>query len=126
MNLLQPQRDASRRHGAAPPGVAGKVVGLVPARITRALVQRARYRYVQPHVEREGRGWKIVSPNCSRQVDPQGGEIAIAWFEPLRDGLWALYRRDHAHAAWCREAAALSLDDALTRVCNDPLGRFWP
>jgi hypothetical protein len=126
VNLPQPQGGSTSHRGAVPTAVPDKVVGLVPARIERALVHRARYHYVQPRVEREGRGWKIVSPNCSRQVDPQGGEIAIAWFEPLRDGRWALYRRDHARAAWCREAAGLGLDDALARVCNDPLGRFWP
>jgi hypothetical protein len=109
-----------------PPAGRGKVVALEQARIERALVHRQRYRYVQPRVEREGTGWKIVSPNCSRNVDPNGGEIQIAWFEPQGDGRWALHSCDHRTQAWRTAATAIALDDALERVCTDPLGRFWP
>jgi hypothetical protein len=126
MTAPHPQPPAPARRRAPVAGRADNVVALAPARIERALAQRQRYRYVQPRVEREGQGWKIVSPNCSRNIDPNGGEIAIAWFEPLRDGRWALHSRDHARDAWRIDARAIAFDDALARVCVDALGRFWP
>ena len=125
MNAAQPQRGSTRRRRVPPTG-RGNVVALEQARIERALVHRQRYRYVQPRVEREGGGWKIVSPNCSRHVDPNGGEIPIAWFEPQGDGRWALHHCDHRAHAWRTVANAITLDDALERVCTDPLARFWP
>jgi len=126
VNLPQPQRGSTRRPRRAPPAGRGQVVALVQARIERALLQRLRYRYVQPHVEREGAGWKVVSPNCSRHIDPNGGDIQIAWFEPLADGRWTLHGRDHVRGAWRIDASAVTLDAALERVCTDVLGRFWP
>lgn len=112
-----------RRVRAAPPG---EVVPMERVRIERALQQRSRYRYVQPRVLREGGGWKIVSPNCSRSIDPQGGEIDIAWFEPDGAGRWALHARDHAAGRWQPQATGLTLEAALQTVCADPLGRYWP
>lgn len=96
------------------------------ARIERALARRARYRYVHPRVEREGAGWKILSPNCSRNIDPRGGEIAIAWLVPASDGSWRLHARDHAAGGWRLEDADLTLDTALVRLCADPHRIFWP
>lgn len=95
-------------------------------RIERALAGRARYRYVKPQVQAEGRGWMIVSPNCSRSIDANGGPIAIAWFEPLADGRWRLHARDHGHAAWVAKAEAVTLRDALAQVLADTLHEFWP
>lgn len=116
-----------RRDRPLPPATAGGVVDLSPARIQRALAVRRRYKYVQPRVEREGDGWKIVSPNCSRNIDPQGGEIAIAWLQPSASGtLWQLHSRDHVNQAWRLEAQGLTLADALYRLCDDPLGVYWP
>jgi hypothetical protein len=37
-----------------------------------------------PRVLREGLGWKVVSPNCSRNIDREGGEIDIAWLVPTQ------------------------------------------
>lgn len=110
-------------HSGAVPIPAARVLALDRARIARALRQRARYRYVRPRVEAEGSGWKIVSPNCSRNVDPSGGDIHIAWFEPIGDGLWRL----HAHGphGWVEKAVGLSLDAALSFVCSDPLREYW-
>lgn len=104
---------------------ASKVVALDPARIRQAVARRRRYKYVQPRIEREGRGWKIVSPNCSRKVDVQGGDIDIAWFVPANDGAWLLYARDHTQDCWVLKAGGLSLGAALTVVCEDPLREFW-
>jgi hypothetical protein len=109
-----------------PPRTSGEVLNLVQARIDRALPQRTRYRYVVPRVECEGLGWKIVSPNCSRNIDPTGGDIAIAWLVPLNGGRWLLHSRDHRQDCWRLEASDLPLDAALQRICADPLGVFWP
>jgi hypothetical protein len=54
-------------------------------------------------VSAEGGGWKIVSPNCSRSVDSNGGDIAIAWLQPQGDGRWRLHARDHVNQAWVPE-----------------------
>jgi hypothetical protein len=107
------------------------VLQLDLARIERALAQRTRYRYVQPRVERAGAGWKIVSPNCSRNVDPSGGEIDIAWFQPNAaigaDGpRWQVHARDHATGCWTLQAHGLTLTEALALVCADPLRVYWP
>ena len=115
-----------RRDRHLPPAGAGQVVDLSPARIQRALAARRRYKYVQPRVEREGEGWRIVSPNCSRNIDPQGGEIAIAWLQPDAGGLWQLHSRDHVKQAWRLEVPGLTLADALVLLCDDPLGVYWP
>lgn len=117
---------ATARSGRPPRRTRGAVVDLAAARIERAIARRARYRYVQPRVLPEGAGWKVVSPNCSRNIDPQGGEIDIAWFLPANEGLWLLHARDHASGCWRVEAAGLSLEAALARVCTDPARRFWP
>lgn len=100
------------------------VLPLDARRIEKSLAQRRRYRYVRPRVEPEGPGWKILSPNCSRTVDPQGGEIAIAWLVPHSGTTWRLYARNHAQACW-----QLRLHDRLpallAHLCADPLREFW-
>jgi hypothetical protein len=120
---------------ATPPRAAPRaVVDLAPTRIARALLHRSRYKYVQPRVQRwrgdaaagTRDGWQIVSPNCSRNVDAAGGDIAIAAFEPEADGRWRLHARDHRRACWRLMDVGLSLDEALARVCTDPLGVYWP
>jgi hypothetical protein len=116
------QRGRSRRRGTA----SGSVLSLDRLRIERGLDARTRYRYVQPRVEADGAGWKVLSPNCSRSVAPDGGEIPIAWFEPCADGHWRLHARDHAAQAWVLRGEGLSLTDALAQLCADPLGEFWP
>jgi hypothetical protein len=125
-------RRAVPRRPAAP---VGAVLALDVMRIERALARRTRYRYVQPRVQAldglQGLGWTIVSPNCSRNIDPDGGDIDIAWFEPRagrpgQPGLWRLHRRDHAKALWVLQAERLTLEQALALVCDDPLGVWWP
>lgn len=117
-----------RRRPLPPPSpspAAGQVVPLLARRIERALAGRSRYRYVQPRVLAEGRGWKVVSPNCSRNVDPAGGEIDIAWLEPAAGGRWTLHARDHAAGGWRVAATALPLDTALALLCADPAREYW-
>ena len=102
-----------------------RVVSLLQVRIQRALAQRTRYRYVHPRVLAEGRGWKIVCANCSRNIDPAGGEIDIAWLLPSDDGAWTLHARDHGQAVWVARESGLALDAALRRLCADPLREYW-
>lgn len=104
---------------------AAPVFDLDRRRIQQALEQRARYKYVAPRIEREGDGWKIVSPNCSRTVDPSGGEIDIAWFEPGSDGGWRLHARNHPQQCWDLKAAGLTLPQALAIVCEDAAREYW-
>lgn len=133
------------------PGHA-QVLSLDARRIERALAQRARYKYVRPRVVHEGLGWKVVSPNCSRNIDAQGGEIDIAWLVPLESvpgrsqvdsspsgglarsdrsggsvhgGGWLLFSRDHAHDCWQLRHRESSLPAALARLCADPDREFW-
>jgi hypothetical protein len=120
-------RPAQPHHGAALPGT---VAALDVRRVERALARRTRYRYVQPRVQAQAGapGWVIVSPNCSRNVDPDGGVIDIAWFEPARGkpATWRLHRRDQAGARWMLVAEGLTLAQAAEQVCSDPLGVWWP
>jgi hypothetical protein len=102
------------------------VVDLAAHRILRALAGRARYKYVTPRLAREGSGWKVISPNCSRNIDRQGGEVDIAWFEPQPGGRWRLHARDHTQRCWILQVGDATLAQALAMVCDDPGRVFWP
>jgi len=80
---------------------------------------------VQPRVESEGAGWKVVSPNCSRNVDRDGGEIDIAWLRPDGVGVWQLHARDHGRGCWVLKAGGLTLVAALEMLCADPAREYW-
>lgn len=107
-----------------PQRAVADVVSLDRAAIQRALAARHRYKYVQPRVEPEGDGWKVVSPNCSRSVDADGGDIAIAWLRRGKGG-WTLYARDHRLAAWLPKLVERPLTQALVLLCEDPNRDFW-
>ncbi len=94
------------------------------ARIQRALKGRSRYRYVKPQVIGEGAGWKVVSPCCSRRIDPDGGVIDIAWLEPRANG-WCLHARDHERGLWLPVLESAQLQDLLEQLCADAQHRFW-
>lgn len=115
-----------RRPRRGGPADAGAVRDLDQARILRALARRERYRYVQPRVEPDGVGWKVVSPNCSRNIDASGGDIEIARLVRAGDGTWTLHARDHAAQCWTAGAGGLCLADALARLCTDPAREYWP
>ncbi|HEX6363873.1 MAG TPA: hypothetical protein VFZ93_13010 [Albitalea sp.] len=102
------------------------VIELDALRIDRVLARRTRYRYVRPRVVREGGGWKIVSPNCSRTIDARGAEIDIAWLEPDGAGRWLVHARDHRAGAWTPKVGTASLAAALAIVCADPDREYWP
>lgn len=107
------------------PSQPGAVPSLDARRIELALQSRSRYKYVQPRVEREGLGWKVLSPNCSRNIDPQGGEVAIAWLVPHNEGGWLLYARDHAQDCWQLRHEGPTLAAVLALLCSDPQREFW-
>lgn len=93
--------------------------------IASRLAVRERYRYVQPVVVPAENGWRIVSPCCSRNVDPEGGTIDIAWLESV-DGGWVVHARDHAQQRWFEFARTGDLESALDHVLRDPRRVFWP
>jgi hypothetical protein len=118
----------------------GQVFVLDRVRIEVALEARSRYKYVSPRVEREGLGWRVVSPNCSRNVSREGGDILIAWLVPTLNPAaptpaaevsasaataWSLYARDHAQQAWALKLQAPSLDEALACLVRDEQREFW-
>jgi hypothetical protein len=121
-------RNQSATGGAALPAAPAALLHLDVQRVEQALAHRTRYRYVQPSVLPNGKGWTVVSPNCSRNIDPQGGEIPIAWFEPDPKGpaLWRVHARDHRANVWSLQAQGLRWAQALDLVCKDPVGRYWP
>ena len=124
---------------AAPASPAGgRVLDFMQRRLERALRQRVRYRYVRPRVLREGEGFRVESPCCSRNVDPSGGVIDIALLVPVAaldargsSGAraargWRLHARDHAARAWVLHHESAQLDELLDLLCVDAQRVFWP
>lgn len=113
--------------GEAPVASGARVADFTLRRLERALRERTRYRYVRPRVLRDEAGWRIESPCCSRNVDPQGGVIDIARL--TRQGpaaLWQLHARDHVAGCWVLHAESAQLDELLDVVCIDRERVFWP
>lgn len=106
--------------------VSGSVHDMTRLRIERALRQRERYRYVQPSVQCVEDGWLVTSPCCSRNVDPAGGEISIAWLQRTADGGWAIYACDHQQGEWVLHAEHARLQPLLHALCTDTGRTFWP
>jgi len=106
--------------------MSAAVTTLDRLRIERSLPERARYKYVKPEVlpAPEG-GWLIRSPCCSRNVDPDGGVIDIAWFQQLPDGSWRLYAREHREHRWRCCAEDPHITPLLLRLTADPRREFW-
>ena len=95
-------------------------------RIERALETRKRYRYVSPTLLRTANGYRIQSPCCSRNIDPDGGvvDIALLLFDD-RSKNWRLLRKEHAHGVWEFERAFGRLTELLDFLNEDPDRRFW-
>lgn len=124
MSAKPASRPPRRRKPAGPQAPQGNVFDFERARILQSLERRERYKYVQPRVECEGTGWKIVSPNCSRNIDRDGGDIDIAWLV-RKGGQWQIHARDHVRGAWVLKAAGLTLTAALDLLCADTAREFW-
>ena len=109
--------------GIAVPGA--QVLDLIQLRLQRALRDRQRYRYVTPRVTAEGEGFRVQSPCCSRNVDPQGGLIDIALLMPMPCGHWRLSSRDRAAGVWVERWRDQPLEVLLEALCVDTERVFW-
>lgn len=95
-------------------------------RIERALGTRRRYRYVSPVLVKTANGYKITSPCCSRNIDPEGGvvDIALVLFdEDSRN--WRLLRKNHECGVWELDSVYVRLTELLGHLNEDPDRRFW-
>jgi hypothetical protein len=95
-------------------------------RIERALARRERYRYVSPCVRPVTGGYRIESPCCSRNIDPDGGVVDIALLQYVPGTrAWQLYRRDHAGRHWRLYGSYAALTAVLDVLNTDPERQFW-
>jgi hypothetical protein len=95
-------------------------------RIERSLKTRKRYRYVTPNVATTIGGYRIESPCCSRNVDPDGGLVDVALLLHDADhARWQLFRKDHGKDLWLLESTHERLPTALERLNVDPDRIFW-
>jgi hypothetical protein len=95
-------------------------------RIERSLQKRKRYRYVSPSVMNVTDGYKIVSPCCSRNIDPEGGIVDVALLlHDVDRGVWQLFRKDHKNEIWEIESTHDRLIDLLDRLNVDAERKFW-
>ena len=108
------------------PTDSDQVRDLMLHRLSRALRERVRYRYVKPIVLREGECFRIQSPCCSRNIDPAGGLIDIALLLPHAGNHWCLCSRDHAAGSWVARFQNEPLDTLLDILCIDSARQFWP
>jgi len=95
-------------------------------RIERALQSRKRYRYVTPSVAPVTDGYRVESPCCSRNIDPDGGIIDVALL--LHDSgrrRWQLFRKDHHRATWEPAGVYDRLVELLQELNDDPERKFW-
>lgn len=96
-------------------------------RIERELAKRKRYRYVEPQVEPMTNGYRITSPCCSRNIDPSGGVIDIAWLEYVATNrTWRAHHMDHATKKWVRNWEGARLPELLRHLNEDTNRQFWP
>lgn len=95
-------------------------------RIERALKARKRYRYVSPRVTPATDGYRVESPCCSRNIDPDGGVIDVALLlqDPASPG-WQLFCKDHGNGAWRLHSTHERIAAALDQLSQDPDRAFW-
>lgn len=95
-------------------------------RIERAITTRKRYRYVSPRVEAVMDGYRIESPCCSRNVDPEGGMVDVALLKYDQErARWHLFRKDHASGTWEFDSGYDRLIELLESLNADPDRKFW-
>ncbi len=95
-------------------------------RIERALKTRKRYRYVKPSVAPVTGGYRIESPCCSRNIDPEGGvvDVALLLYDPDASA-WKLFRKDHERQAWVLHSTGERLTCLIDALNADPERKFW-
>jgi hypothetical protein len=95
-------------------------------RIERSLKARKRYRYVKPRVATTIGGYRIESPCCSRNIDPDGGVVDVALLlHDAESAKWELFRKNHTRDLWQLDSTHERLHAALERLNADPERRFW-
>ncbi|MBS1186890.1 MAG: hypothetical protein H6R04_908 [Burkholderiaceae bacterium] len=95
-------------------------------RIAHMLEKRTRYRYVPVEVVPATNGYRIVSPCCSRTVDPNGGKIDIALIEfDQQSNKWKLFNKLHERNIWLLHLCADRLQQLLDCLNEDPARLFW-
>ncbi len=107
-------------------GFAAHPNALDRKRIERSLKRRKRYRYVSPHVMVVTNDYRIESPCCSRNIDPEGGVIDVALL--LHDSgkaKWQSFRKNHTQGTWELHSTYDRLLDVLDRLNADPERTFW-
>lgn len=112
--------------GERPAGLFAHPNDLDRKRIERALKTRKRYRYVSPRVEKLDGGYRIESPCCSRNIDPEGGiiDVALLLHDPSNVN-WQLFRKDHQSGTWQFHSTYDRLVSALEYLSDDPERLFW-
>jgi hypothetical protein len=95
-------------------------------RIERALKTRKRYRYVRPSVAPVADGYRIESPCCSRNIDPEGGivDVALLIYDPDAS-TWKLFRKDHGRKAWELHSTSERMVALVDALNADPERKFW-
>lgn len=95
-------------------------------RIVSQLEKRSHYRYVTVQVIQTEAEYRVVSPCCSRHIDPDGGVIDIARiaFDQTANR-WRLYGKDHARDAWILRMSASRLAKLTNYLIADPEKCFW-
>jgi len=95
-------------------------------RIGRTLEMRQRYRYVVPSVFGVVGGYRVEAPCCSRNIDPDGGqvEIALMLFDD-KHGAWRLFAKDHERKSWEFHSMHRRLMEALACLNEDRERGFW-
>lgn len=95
-------------------------------RIERALKSRKRYRYVSPSVAAVAGGYRIQSPCCSRNIDPDGGivDVALILYD-VSHVVWQLFRKDHDKGIWEADSTFDRLIELLDLLNADPERKFW-
>lgn len=95
-------------------------------RIERALKARKRYRYVTPRVAAVANGYRIESPRCSRNIDPDGGVVDVALLLYDAGGAaWQLFCKDHDNGTWEFHSNYDRLIELLERLNADSERKFW-
>lgn len=95
-------------------------------RIERALRDRRRYRYVEPSVKKVEGGYRIESPCCSRNIDPEGGIVDVALLSHDGErGVWCLFWKNHAKGLWELDRTCERLHELMDRLNIDEERKFW-
>jgi hypothetical protein len=71
-------------------------------------------------------GYRVESPCCSRNIDPEGGVIDVALL--LHDeqrSCWRLFRKDHQRQSWELHSTYARLHELLDGLNTDTERTFW-